>query len=77
MGGPGGGTGTSPSIGGSQYHRLNIASGSSDTKLTKLKPDTTYTATVTPESNEQAFNPLSVTFRTKPGWVISHIHIVS
>lgn len=67
-GGPGGGTGTgtSPSTGGSQYQRLTQPADSSTTRLTGLKPDTTYTATLTPESNEQAFNALSVTFTTKP-----------
>lgn len=64
--GGGGGTGTSPSTGGSQYQRITQPADSSTTMLTGLKPDTTYTATLTPESNEQAFNPLSVTFTTKP-----------
>lgn len=67
--GVGGGAGTSPSTGGSQYQRLIQGADSSTARLTGLKPDTTYTATLTPESNEQAFNPLSVTFTTKPGWV--------
>lgn len=65
-GGAGGGPGTSPSIGGSQYQRLSQPADSNAVKLTGLKPDTTYTATLTPESNEQAFNTLSVTFTTKP-----------
>lgn len=64
--GGGGGTGTSPSTSGSQYQRLTQPADSSTVRLTGLKPDTTYTATVTPESNEQAFNMLSVTFTTKP-----------
>lgn len=66
-GGGGGGTGTSPSTGGSHYQRLVQSADSSTARLTGLKPDTTYTATLTPESNEQAFNTLSVTFTTKPG----------
>ncbi|XP_041656033.1 von Willebrand factor A domain-containing protein 1 [Cheilinus undulatus] len=61
-----GGTGTSPSTSGSQYERLTQPADSSTATLTGLKPDTTYTATLTPESNEQAFNTLSVTFTTKP-----------
>lgn len=64
--GGGSGTGTSPSTGGSQYQRLVQSADASTTRLTGLKPDTTYTATLTPESNEQAFNTLSVTFTTKP-----------
>lgn len=75
--GGGGGTGTSPSTSGSQYQRLIQSADSSTARLTGLKPDTMYTATLTPESNEQSFNALSVTFRTKPGWVASYLHIVS
>lgn len=76
-GGGGGGTGTSPSTSGGQYQRLIQSADSSTARLTGLKPDTMYTATLTPESNEQSFNALSVTFRTKPGWVTSYLHIVS
>lgn len=65
-GGGGGGAGTSPSTGGSQYQRFTQSAESSTARLTGLKPDTTYIATLTPESNEQAFNTLSVTFTTKP-----------
>ncbi|XP_037629079.1 von Willebrand factor A domain-containing protein 1 [Sebastes umbrosus] len=64
--GGGGGTGTSPSTSGSHYQRLTQSADSSTARLTGLKSDTTYTATLTPESNEQAFNALSVTFTTKP-----------
>lgn len=64
--GGGGGSGTSPSTGGSQYQRLTQPADSSSVRLTGLKPDTTYSATLTPESNEQAFNTLAVTFTTKP-----------
>lgn len=70
-GGGGSGTGTSPSTGGSQYQRLVQPADSSTARLTGLKPDTTYIATLTPESNEQSFNALSVTFTTKPGGVTS------
>ncbi|KAM6929039.1 von Willebrand factor A domain-containing protein 1 isoform 1-T1 [Lycodopsis pacificus] len=65
-GGGGGGGGTSPSTSGSQYQRLTQSAESSTARLTGLKPDTTYTATLTPESNDQAFNTLSITFKTKP-----------
>ncbi|TDH10912.1 hypothetical protein EPR50_G00079930 [Perca flavescens] len=66
-GGDGGtGTGTSPSTGGSDFQRLTPSADSSTARLTGLKPDTTYTATLTPKSNEQEFNKLSVTFKTKP-----------
>ncbi|XP_071783454.1 von Willebrand factor A domain-containing protein 1 [Centroberyx gerrardi] len=65
-GGGVGGTGTSPSTSGSQYQRLARPADSSTAKLTGLKPDTTYIATLTPESNEQVLNTLSVTFSTKP-----------
>ncbi|KAJ0064780.1 hypothetical protein NL108_013245, partial [Boleophthalmus pectinirostris] len=61
-----GGPGTSPSVGGGQYQRFTQSADSSTARLTGLKPDTTYVATLTPESNEQAFNTLSVTFTTKP-----------
>ncbi|XP_061528076.1 von Willebrand factor A domain-containing protein 1 [Phycodurus eques] len=61
----GSGTGTSPSTGGSQYQRLVQSSDANTVRLTGLTPDTTYSATLTPESNEQAFNTLSVTFTTQ------------
>lgn len=64
--GQGGGTGTSPSTSGTHYQRITQSADSSSARLTGLTPDTTYTATLTPESNEQAFNTLSVTFTTKP-----------
>ncbi|XP_035500050.2 von Willebrand factor A domain-containing protein 1 [Scophthalmus maximus] len=61
-----GGTGTSPSTGGSHYQRITQSADASTARLTGLKADTTYTATLTPESNDQAFNTLSVTFTTNP-----------
>ncbi|XP_040920963.1 von Willebrand factor A domain-containing protein 1 [Toxotes jaculatrix] len=61
-----GGPGTSPSTGVSHYQRLTQSADSSTVRLTGLKPDTTYNATLIPESNEQAFRPLSVAFTTKP-----------
>ncbi|KAK2851073.1 hypothetical protein Q5P01_007349 [Channa striata] len=62
----GGGTGTSPSTGGALYEKVTQSADSSSVKLTGLKANTTYTATLTPESNEQKFNKLSVTFTTQP-----------
>ncbi|XP_061841381.2 von Willebrand factor A domain-containing protein 1 isoform X1 [Nerophis lumbriciformis] len=66
-GGLGGGPGTSPSTGGGRYQRLVQSSDSDTVRLTDLKADTTYTATMTPESNRQSFNTLSVTFTTHAG----------
>ncbi|CAL8324768.1 unnamed protein product [Merluccius merluccius] len=65
-GGGGGGSDTSPSTEGSQYQRLVRPADASGAELTGLRPDTTYTATLTPESNENVLTPLSVTFTTKP-----------
>ncbi|KAM9751290.1 von Willebrand factor A domain-containing protein 1 [Menidia menidia] len=62
----GGGGGTSPSTGGSSYQRLTQPADANSIRLTGLKPETTYSATLTPESNEQSFNTLSVSFTTKP-----------
>ncbi|XP_037336909.2 von Willebrand factor A domain-containing protein 1 [Pungitius pungitius] len=61
-----GGSGTSPGTGGFDYQKLSQPADSSSARLTGLKPDTTYSATLTPESNDQAFNTLSITFKTKP-----------
>ncbi|KAK6303553.1 von Willebrand factor A domain-containing protein 1 [Coregonus clupeaformis] len=66
VGGGTGGPGTSPSTSGGQYQRLTRPGDSSTARLTGLKPDTTYKATLTPESNLQVLNPLSVNFTTKP-----------
>ncbi|XP_067095745.1 von Willebrand factor A domain-containing protein 1 isoform X1 [Osmerus mordax] len=65
-GGGGGSSGTSPSTSGGQYQRLTRPGDASDVKLTGLRPDTTYSATLTPESNEHLSNSLSVNFTTKP-----------
>ncbi|XP_067384002.1 von Willebrand factor A domain-containing protein 1 [Channa argus] len=62
----GGGNVTSPSTGGIVYQRITQSADSSSVRLTGLKPDTSYKATLIPESNEQKFNQLSVTFRTQP-----------
>lgn len=70
----GSGPGTSPSTGGSHFQRLVQSSDSDTVRLTGLKPDTTYSATLTPESNEQAFNTLSVTFTTQSGWILNLVN---
>ncbi|XP_026224579.1 von Willebrand factor A domain-containing protein 1 isoform X2 [Anabas testudineus] len=59
-------TGTSPSTSGDDYQRLTQPSDSSSVRLQDLKPDTTYSAELIPQSNEHVFNTLSVTFKTKP-----------
>ncbi|PWA28154.1 hypothetical protein CCH79_00017975, partial [Gambusia affinis] len=64
--GGGGGSGTSPSTGGSQYQRLIQSAQLNSIRLTGLKPDTTYSVSLIPESNEITFNTLSTTFTTKP-----------
>lgn len=51
--------------GGPPYQRLTQTADSSTARLTGLKPDTNYIAILRPESNEQAFNELHVTFRTR------------
>lgn len=40
---------------------------SSSVRLIDLQPDTVYTASLQPESNQRPFNALSVTFTTLPG----------
>lgn len=74
--GSGGGaeTGTSPSTGGSQYQRLVQPADSSTARLIGLKPDTTYSVTLIPESNEHSFNALTATFTTKPGEITFFTH---
>ncbi|XP_054472508.1 von Willebrand factor A domain-containing protein 1-like [Anoplopoma fimbria] len=46
--------------------RRILPGGSSWVELTNLQPDTTYTATLRPESNQRLFNTLSVNFTTLP-----------
>ncbi|XP_030624764.1 von Willebrand factor A domain-containing protein 1 [Chanos chanos] len=64
--GGGGGPGTSPSITGGSYQRITRPGDSSSAKLTGLLPDTTYTVTLTPETNLQVLNSLTATFTTQP-----------
>ncbi|MED6244691.1 hypothetical protein ATANTOWER_021242 [Ataeniobius toweri] len=44
-----------------------LSSTSSQAELTKLQPDTTYTASFRPESNQRLFSTLTVKFTTLPG----------
>ncbi|XP_050930324.1 von Willebrand factor A domain-containing protein 1 isoform X2 [Lates calcarifer] len=46
--------------------RRTVSGDSSWVELTNLQPDTTYTASLRPESNQRLFNTLSVNFTTLP-----------
>ncbi|XP_034441969.1 von Willebrand factor A domain-containing protein 1-like [Hippoglossus hippoglossus] len=46
--------------------RRTISGNSSRVELTNLQPDTTYTASLRPQSNQTLFDTLSVTFTTLP-----------
>lgn len=50
-----------------QYHKRTLPGDARREELTNLRPDTTYTASLTPESNQEFLNTLSVTFTTLPG----------
>uniref|UniRef100_A0A667YFN5 von Willebrand factor A domain-containing protein 1 n=1 Tax=Myripristis murdjan TaxID=586833 RepID=A0A667YFN5_9TELE len=50
-----------------QYHKRTLPGDSSWEELTNLQPDTTYTASLSPESNQEIFNTLTVSFTTLPG----------
>ncbi|XP_012717450.1 von Willebrand factor A domain-containing protein 1 [Fundulus heteroclitus] len=76
-GGSGGGTGTSPSTGGNPYQRLVQPAESNSIRLTGLKPDTTYSVSLFPESTGLTFNTLSTTFTTKPEVVSPAVVTVS
>lgn len=47
--------------------RRSLAGDSSTAQLTDLKPETMYTATLTPESNQQPLKTLRVSFTTLSG----------
>lgn len=47
--------------------RRTLTGDSSRAELKNLQPDTTYTASLRPESNQAVFNTLTVTFTTFPG----------
>ncbi|KAM9859459.1 von Willebrand factor A domain-containing protein 1-like [Aulostomus maculatus] len=46
--------------------RLHLPGGATWVELTDLHPDTTYTASLRPESNQRLYNTLSVSFTTLP-----------
>lgn len=52
--------------GATSSRQLTLPGGSSWVKLTNLHPETTYTASLTPESNRKKLNTLTVTFTTLP-----------
>lgn len=60
----------------SPYARRILPGDSSWVELTNLQPDTTYMASLRPESNQRLFNTLSVNFTTLPGERISLIILV-
>ncbi|KAM9535193.1 von Willebrand factor A domain-containing protein 1-like [Salvelinus alpinus] len=65
---PGGGKGQ-PSGGASsgvQYHRRTLPGDASWIELSGLQPDTSYTASLTPKSNQDYLNTLSANFTTLP-----------
>uniref|UniRef100_A0A3P8YB65 von Willebrand factor A domain-containing protein 1 n=1 Tax=Esox lucius TaxID=8010 RepID=A0A3P8YB65_ESOLU len=49
---------------GTRYHRRILPGDSSWVEISDLQPDTSYTASLTPKSNEDYFKTLSVTFTT-------------
>jgi hypothetical protein len=50
-----------------QYHRRTLPGDASWIKLSGLQPDTSYTASLTPKSNQDYLNTLSANFTTLPG----------
>lgn len=47
--------------------RRTLPFDSTSVELTNLQPDTTYTVSLHPESNQMLFNTLTVNFTTLPG----------
>uniref|UniRef100_A0A8C1UZU6 von Willebrand factor A domain-containing protein 1 n=1 Tax=Cyprinus carpio TaxID=7962 RepID=A0A8C1UZU6_CYPCA len=60
-----GGSGTSPGTGLGPFQRITRPGDASSAKLIDLRPDTTYTVTLTPKANLE-FNSLHATFTTLP-----------
>ncbi|KAF7651894.1 hypothetical protein LDENG_00104170, partial [Lucifuga dentata] len=50
-----------------RHHRRTLPGDSNWTELTNLQPDTTYSASLRPESNQKLYDTHSVTFTTLPG----------
>lgn len=59
--------GTDQSIAVSPYQRITRPGNSSSTRLSNLRPDTTYNVSLIPRSNLEVFNTLHTTFTTQPG----------
>ncbi|XP_053499666.1 von Willebrand factor A domain-containing protein 1 [Ictalurus furcatus] len=58
--------GTDQSTAVSPYQRITRPGNSSSTRLSNLRPDTTYNVSLIPRSNLEAFNTLHTTFTTQP-----------
>uniref|UniRef100_A0A672MK17 von Willebrand factor A domain-containing protein 1 n=1 Tax=Sinocyclocheilus grahami TaxID=75366 RepID=A0A672MK17_SINGR len=69
-----GGPGTSPGTGLGPFQRITRPGDASSAKLTDLRPDTTYTVTLTPKANLEFLNSLHTTFTTQPGADLSIIY---
>lgn len=65
--GDGGGSGTSPGTGLEPFKKITRPGDASSAKLIGLRPDTTYTVTLTPKANLEFLNSLSATFTTQSG----------
>ncbi|CAB1353704.1 unnamed protein product [Coregonus sp. 'balchen'] len=65
---PGGGKGQPGGVSSSegQYHRRTLPGDASWMELSGLQPDTNYTASLTPKSNQDYLNTLSANFTTLP-----------
>lgn len=61
------GPGTSPGTGLGPFQRITRPGDASSAQLTGLRPDTTYTVTLTPKANLEFLNSLQATFTTQPG----------
>ncbi|XP_026055511.1 von Willebrand factor A domain-containing protein 1-like [Carassius auratus] len=58
--------GTSPGTGLGPFQRITRSGDASSAMLTGLRPDTTYTVTLTPKANLEFLNSLHTTFKTQP-----------
>uniref|UniRef100_A0A9J7YUT7 von Willebrand factor A domain-containing protein 1 n=2 Tax=Cyprinus carpio TaxID=7962 RepID=A0A9J7YUT7_CYPCA len=58
--------GTSPGTGLGPFQRITRPGDASSAKLSGLRPDTTYTVTLTPKANLEFLNSLHTTFTTQP-----------
>ncbi|KAK7129319.1 hypothetical protein R3I94_017506 [Phoxinus phoxinus] len=60
-----GGPGTSPGTGSGPFQRITRPGDASSAQLIGLRPDTTYTVTLTPKANLEFLNSLQATFTTQ------------